>query len=239
MGELVGAHDFPLPSLFCKYFFETGGNFRLMQGHSSGQTHCDMPPVRWRMAHAPTDPLLTIHDASAQDGDMAIMSHPIDLHYALKGIDGWPRLRIEVYGVDQYGRIEIAGYGCCIVPTSAGTHEVRCMTWRPCGSLREQFWSALRSLHAPMYCTRAHLLRPHACDDHTPGTPSWPRPLTILGRHAARCTAFFLGGTPRLKHTEVASSSTDRFRLQTEPSGEVLIRLHIMHKDMAKYGVLC
>ena len=46
---------------------------------------------------------------------MALLSHPIDLHYAVKGIDGWPRLRLEVYGVDAYGRVELAGYGCCIV----------------------------------------------------------------------------------------------------------------------------
>ena len=73
---------------------------------------------------------------------MALLAHPIDVHYAVKGIDGWPRLRLEVYGVDSYGRVELAGYGCCIVPTSAGTHELRCRTWRPCGSLREQFSSA-------------------------------------------------------------------------------------------------
>ena len=73
---------------------------------------------------------------------MALLAHPLDVHYAVKGIDGWPRLRIEVYGVDSYGRIELAGYGCCIVPTSAGTHELRCATWRPCGTLREQFSSA-------------------------------------------------------------------------------------------------
>ena len=122
---------------------------------------------------------------------MASFGHPIDLHYAIKGIDGWPRLRIEVYGVDAYGRVELAGYGCCIIPISAGTHELRCATWRPCGSLREQF------------------------------------------------STFFLGGFPRLKQKELITAPTDRFRLQTEPSGEVLLKLSIMSKDLARYGVLC
>ena len=120
VGEIVGASDYELPSLFCKFNFEVGGNFRLLQGITSGQTHCDMPP----------------------EGEAANLTHPIDVHYAVKGIDGWPRIRIEVYGVDQYGRIELAGYGCCFVPTTAGTHELRCATWRPCGTMREQFWSA-------------------------------------------------------------------------------------------------
>ena len=122
---------------------------------------------------------------------MANLSHPVDIHYAVKGIDGWPRLRLEVFGVDAYGRLELAGYGCCMVPTTAGMHELRCATWRPCGSLREQL------------------------------------------------KTFFLGGVPRLKHKEVIASSADRFRLQTEPAGEVLLRLSVLPKDMAKFGVLC
>lgn len=195
VGEIIGAQDYSLPSLFCKYTFDTGGNFRLLQGHTAGQTHCDMPPVRLSrlltdcppyMARSLTDTLW-----HAQEGEAATLSHPIDVHYAVKGIDGWPRLRLEVYGMDQYGRIELAGYGCCIVPTSPGTHELRCPTWRPCGTLREQFWT------------------------------------------------FFLGGTPRLKHTEVISSSADRFRLQTEPAGDVLLRLSVLPKDLARYGVIC
>ena len=104
VGELIGAEDYSLPSLFCKFAVEAGSNFRLLQGATSGQTQCDMPP----------------------EGEMALLAHPIDVHFAVKGIDGWPRLRLEVYGVDSYGRVELAGYGCCIVPTSAGTHELRC-----------------------------------------------------------------------------------------------------------------
>lgn len=121
---------------------------------------------------------------------MALLAHPVDVHYAVKGIDGWPRLRVEVYGVDAYGRIELAGYGCCMVPTAAGTHELRCSTWRPCGTVREQL------------------------------------------------SSFFLGGGPRLKHKELITSASDRFRLQTEPAGEVLLKLSVLPKDLARYGVL-
>ena len=45
VGEIVGAADYDLPSIFCKYSIEAGGNFRVLQGQPSGQTHCDMPPV--------------------------------------------------------------------------------------------------------------------------------------------------------------------------------------------------
>ena len=112
---------------------------------------------------------------------MAVWSHPIDVHYTLKGIDGWPRLKLEVWGVDSFGRNELGasrppahrpepsslpasrcgpgaavlprrvcvrvlvaavGYGVCMLPTSPGLHELRCATWRPCGSMREQISSA-------------------------------------------------------------------------------------------------
>merc|ERR1712216_1017018 len=120
-------------------------------------------------------------------GEMALLAHPIDVHYNLKGIDWWPRMGLEVYGVDEYGRVELAGYGCAIVPTSPGTHELRCATWRPTGSLREQV------------------------------------------------TTFFLGGGPRLKHKEVITDTSDRFRLQTEPAGDVLLKLSVMPKDLERY----
>jgi hypothetical protein len=42
-----------------------------------------------------------------------------------------------------------------------------------------------------------------------------------------------------LKHLEVIASSADRFRLETEPAGEVIIRLSVMPKDMHRFGVLC
>ncbi len=159
VGQILGAANFSLPSIFCKFSVEAGANFRLLQGSVSGQTQCDMPP----------------------EGEMALLAHPLDVHYALKGIDGWPRLRLEVYGVDEYGRVELAGYGCALVPTSPGTHELRCATWRPTGSLREQLSSA-RSPRAA-----AHACPPHACPPRTPARrAAWPRALACsLGGSSA------------------------------------------------------
>jgi len=166
-GQLLGANHFPLSSLFCKWSVDTGSNFRLLEGTTSGQTHCDDP-------HA---------------DEMAVWAHPIDMHYSLKGVDGWPRLQLEVWGVDQFGRCEIAGYGCCFIPASPGTHELRCPTWRPSGTLSE------------------------------------------------RLSTFFLGGGPMLKHKQVVTASTDRYRLNTEASGEVYLQLAVMTKDFARFGV--
>ncbi|EOD25780.1 hypothetical protein EMIHUDRAFT_205908 [Emiliania huxleyi CCMP1516] len=117
VGQLLGGDGFQRNSLFCKWSIDAGPNFRLLQGHTSGQTHCDHP----------------------NEDEPAVWAHPLDLHYALKGFDGWPKLILEVWTVDQFGRCELGGYGCCVVPTSSGMHEVQ--TWRPCGTLREQITS--------------------------------------------------------------------------------------------------
>ena len=120
VGQVVGASDFPLPSIFVKYSFETGSNFRLLQGQTTGQTQCDQPLVRAMPPSALLVRAACSHTVALfsplQEGEMALLAHPLDVHYAVKGIEGWPRLRLEVYGVDSYGRIELAGYGCCIVP---------------------------------------------------------------------------------------------------------------------------
>eukprot|EP00967_Tisochrysis_lutea_P064029 scaffold82792_cov33-Tisochrysis_lutea.AAC.1 len=46
VGQLLGGGGFQLNNLFCKFTIEAGANFRLLQGLTTGQTHCDYPNVR-------------------------------------------------------------------------------------------------------------------------------------------------------------------------------------------------
>lgn len=46
---------------------------------------------------------------------------------------GWPKIHLQVYHQDQFGRSEIYGYGFCHVPTAPGCHSFECVTWRPVG----------------------------------------------------------------------------------------------------------
>lgn len=43
-----------------------------------------------------------------------------------------------MWSQDSFGRCQLAGYGFCHVPSSPGTHQLDCPTWRPLGSWREQ-----------------------------------------------------------------------------------------------------
>ncbi|XP_029908309.1 B9 domain-containing protein 2 [Myripristis murdjan] len=116
IGQIVGASGFPQSSLFCKWGVHTGGAWRLLSGLKEGQTQVDLP----------------------QTGDMAYWSHPIDLHYSTKGLQGWPKLHLQVWHQDSFGRCQLYGYGYCHIPSSPGHHHVRCVTWRPLGSWQEQ-----------------------------------------------------------------------------------------------------
>lgn len=116
IGQIVGASGFPESSLFCKWGVHTGGAWRLLSGLKEGQTQVDIPQI----------------------GDMAYWSHPIDLHYATKGLQGWPKLHLQVWHQDSFGRSQMYGYGYCHVPSSPGHHRISCVTWRPLGTWQEQ-----------------------------------------------------------------------------------------------------
>jgi len=53
-------------------------------------------------------------------------------------MQGWPKIQIQVWHQDSFGRQELSGYGFCHVPCSPGEHDVLCPTWRPVGSFREE-----------------------------------------------------------------------------------------------------
>ena len=180
VGSIDSGHGFAeaagLSDLFLKWTLESGPNFRVVQGLSTGQTHCDHP----------------------DDAEAAVWSHPLDVHYTLKGIDGWPRISLEVWGVDRFGRNELAGYGVCMVPTTPGLHRLECATWRPSGTLREQLSSAPRELRrrancaADANCAAFRELRARAAAAriaHPPPLTADPPPAQPSSSAACRCSS--------------------------------------------------
>lgn len=117
IGQLVGATDFGTDGLFCKWGFHAGRAWELLEGLDAGQTQADFP----------------------EDGVTYSWSHPVDVHYASRGLAGWPKLCLQVWSQDQYGRNDIAGYGFCHVPTAPGSYELACPCWVPEGSFGERF----------------------------------------------------------------------------------------------------
>lgn len=123
IGQIVGATGFTERQLFCHWSLHTGGGWQVVSGQTHGQTHTDTPVF----------------------GDAAIWSHPIDIHYNVKSITGWPRLLLQVFSLDQFGRVHLAGYGFCYIPTTPGGatvgagNNINCAIWRPTGTLLDQW----------------------------------------------------------------------------------------------------
>lgn len=55
----------------------------------------------------------------------AIWNHPIDLHLISASVQGWPRMIVQLWELDEYGRAGLAGYGFCHLPINAGRYNRR------------------------------------------------------------------------------------------------------------------
>jgi B9 domain-containing protein 2 len=120
IGQIVSGTGFPEPRLFCKWGIHAGAGWKLLTGIREGQSQVDMPAF----------------------GDTAYFCHPIDVHFSTKGLQGWPKIFMQIWHHDYFGRDELYGYGFCQIPTAPGMHEVECVTWRPVGS----FWEEVSQL---------------------------------------------------------------------------------------------
>eukprot|EP00047_Mylnosiga_fluctuans_P006538 m.247560 g.247560 ORF g.247560 m.247560 type:complete len:176 (-) comp15424_c0_seq1:25-552(-) len=167
IGALQGGTRFPAASLFCKWQMVFGPAWRCVEGALHGQTQVDEP----------------------QDGETAKWGHPIDIHLASKGLQGWPKISVEVWHYDMFGRCELYGYGFCHVPTTPGMHELECVCWRPAGSVMDE------------------------------------------------AKAFFIGGGPQLVSSSIVHSGADRSRLRTVSAGVVKLRLGVIARNFARFGV--
>ena len=97
-----------------------GNNWQLLDGNDSGET---------------------FYDSSAHLQDLSVFEHPINVHYSCKSVTGWPRIYVEVWGVDEYGRHTIYGYGVVSVPCSPGNYNLEIPMWRPEGTTFQKFAS--------------------------------------------------------------------------------------------------
>lgn len=100
------------------------------------------------------------------------------------------------------------GYAFVHIPTSAGSHELECVVWRPLGSWKDRLMGKLVGARVSEFI------------------------VTSL------CTlASFLGISTQLKYPRSICDGNDRSRLQTESMGIVHLKLYIVHKGFDQYGI--
>lgn len=121
IGQIEGATEFSKSDLFCVWKFEVGDTWTEINGVFSGQTQVDQ---------------------KGSDGQF-VFGHPIDVSYSTTTCIGWPKLVIEIWFQDGYGRNDFAGYSVVQIPTATGSYDLEVHCWRPVGKLLEQIKEGL------------------------------------------------------------------------------------------------
>ena len=106
LGEIKDARGFKSnqrnTAISCKWSIDWGKSWSFIAGEYEGQTQ-----------YSSSTPKI--------DGNERIVwNHPLDIHFASVSIQGWPRLTLQVWKLDELGRICIAGYGFVHLPSHAG-----------------------------------------------------------------------------------------------------------------------
>ncbi|XP_058464972.1 B9 domain-containing protein 2 [Malaya genurostris] len=108
LGQLCKASDYDEPNLFCKWSIQFGSGWKVIEGHSEGQSCA----------------------STARVERCSYFSTPLDLHLACRGIQGWPKLHVEVFALNSLNHYWPVGYGFAYLPSQPGTHRIRIATWK-------------------------------------------------------------------------------------------------------------
>jgi B9 domain-containing protein 2 len=88
IGSVVGATGCGASSsnLFCRWEISTGAeNWKVLEGSIDGQTQINY-------------------------SDEVVWDHPLDVHFSSSSVKGWPKMSIQVFQQDAYGRNDLCEY---------------------------------------------------------------------------------------------------------------------------------
>jgi len=112
IGQIVGGSDFPSnDGLFCEMILQVGDQWEILS-----------PPK-----------LYQTQTCYSNLDKMFIWSHPIDVHFAVNDLTGWPKAIFRVWRLDSSNKMDTFSYGVLNFPKSAGFHVLDCETWSPLG----------------------------------------------------------------------------------------------------------
>lgn len=114
-GQIERADFGPKEDLYCRYSFHFGPDWTIVSGLHTGLSQ-------------------TARKSPFNCEDGIVWNFPIDLTFRSTNAFGWPRIAINVYGVDVLGRDVLAGVGSCLIPPVGGVHTVDVDTYVPLSS---------------------------------------------------------------------------------------------------------
>ena len=133
IGEISGGFFPTVTNAYCCYSVQSGSEWNLVGGESSGQTQCDYSTYPSLFAMTAASAALLSQPAS-----LVVFNHPLDLHFYSKSSLGWPQVVVRCHTLDSYGSAQLIGYGTTYLPNSSGEHEIEIDIWRPIGNAKEE-----------------------------------------------------------------------------------------------------
>lgn len=198
VGEISGGYNFSGHSFFCVFEVVHGVQWRHVEGRPRGSTHV----------------MENHHDG-------VVWSFPIDVHYAAQSIQGWPKIAIQVWALDEYGRKDLAGYGTCYVPLPGavgGTYASHTAS------------SSAAATNSPYYDGDETVL------EVATWKPSYWHPNGFV-RLYQQVRQMVMGGNPVLRDDSLVHTNDGRYKLHTIAGGTVTLRLNVVVRRGAALGL--
>lgn len=200
VGEITGGVNFKGYSFFCTFEVIHGPMWAPVEGSMRGSTHI----------------MLDAHDG-------VVWNFPVDIHLCTQSIQGWPKIAIQVWAVDAYGRKDLAGYGTCFVPLpqssrgNSGGNTNNASVTTSCGFGGSSDGS-----------------------EHIIEIPTW-KPSYWHSNGAVRLyqqvRQIVMGGNPVLRDDSIIHTNDMRYKLHTVAGGTVQLRLSVVSRRMAALGI--
>lgn len=114
-GQIERAELSSQEDLYCRYSFHFGPDWTIISGIQTGLSQ-------------------TARKSPFNNEEGIVWNFPIDLTFRSTNPFGWPRIAVNVYGIDALGRDVLAGVGSCLVPPLSGVFTLDMDTYVPLSS---------------------------------------------------------------------------------------------------------
>lgn len=221
VGEVTGATNFKGHSFIISYEIVTGTQWKHLEGTEKGTSHV--------MENTPFSNDGLLGSSSGGGGGEFAWSLPIDVHYRLSSVQGWPKISVQVWSVDEYGRKDLAGYGVAFLPmpgqsTSSNISSSQTSYNGTAGTTRSAAGTASNG--------RGGL--------HKIVIETW-KPTYSHGNFATRIyqqvRQMVMGGNPVLRDDSLVYNNDQRYKLHTMSSGHVNLHVSVMMRNARAVGL--
>ena len=124
IGQIVGGVDFNVKQdgLFVEANLDYGTDWELLADDNL------------------SGPIQT-HTAYSDEEGFHVFAHPFEYHFRAKSAQDWPKLTMKVLRLDEMGKHDYIAYGVVNLPSTTGSFDLECPTWRPMSGWSEESYN--------------------------------------------------------------------------------------------------